>query len=548
MASVSNHKTRQYLHTLPLELLDLVLSLLPNRDIKNIRQTCKYLCDAAPLRLARVFLSPNPRNIEVFNAIAEHDVYRLNIVEIIYDDARLSRSLETAEDIEFANLESPPPEGVPYWFFRIYSQKLEKAKEDGTGLMVERPDHIEVRMQAEAAVPPLEAYRHYQKLLKQQEGVIHAGHDIVALELGLERFPNLRRITLTPAAHGKTLRPLYETPMIRSLPRGLICPTPRGWPKAKFTSSIPVADPWDNEAEKDQWRGFRLILRTLAQHPHSITEFVVDINKLLAGVNCRIFDEPNEEYDNLSALLQRPNFSRIDLALFTGGQEQENWWSFRSNLLHDALANAKDLQHVSLSCGLTRIDPSVKKRRQSDSDGMEHFTPLRTIFPTNQWTQLRHFGLSRFIVRQDDLVSVLSELSPTLRSVDLSLLTFMWSGGNYRGLVRDMRDVLKWHEKQASERPRITIHVDLLSNKHPGHFLDVSRDAEHFVYRDGANPFGDGGKSGRQRADVPYKGSGFGTYRFTFVPENDRPYLHDMELMDLGIFKKSDMYLRGIRI
>jgi hypothetical protein len=43
----------------------------------------------AHLRLKRVFLSANLRNIEVLRAIADHEVLRHNIVEIIWDDVRL---------------------------------------------------------------------------------------------------------------------------------------------------------------------------------------------------------------------------------------------------------------------------------------------------------------------------------------------------------------------------------------------------------------------------------------------------------------------------
>lgn len=36
---------------------------------------------------------------------------------------------------------------------------------------------------------------------------------------GLQRFPSLKRITITPAAHGWLYTPLYQTPMIRAFPR-----------------------------------------------------------------------------------------------------------------------------------------------------------------------------------------------------------------------------------------------------------------------------------------------------------------------------------------
>ena len=61
---------------LPVELLSSMSSLLPNRDIKSLRLVYRGLHSAIPLRLTRVFLSANPLNIEVFRAVADHDVFR----------------------------------------------------------------------------------------------------------------------------------------------------------------------------------------------------------------------------------------------------------------------------------------------------------------------------------------------------------------------------------------------------------------------------------------------------------------------------------------
>lgn len=79
---------------LPVELSLAVVSYLPNRDIKSLRLTCRRLSQIAHLRLSRVFLSANPLNIEVFRAIGNHERYRHNVVEIIWDDVQLPEDLE----------------------------------------------------------------------------------------------------------------------------------------------------------------------------------------------------------------------------------------------------------------------------------------------------------------------------------------------------------------------------------------------------------------------------------------------------------------------
>ncbi|KAK1245474.1 hypothetical protein MKX08_005103 [Trichoderma sp. CBMAI-0020] len=79
------------LPTLPPELIGNLVSLLDNRSIKSLRLTCRHF-SAIKLRISRVFLSANPLNIRVLRSIADHDVYRQGITELIYDDARLYHS------------------------------------------------------------------------------------------------------------------------------------------------------------------------------------------------------------------------------------------------------------------------------------------------------------------------------------------------------------------------------------------------------------------------------------------------------------------------
>lgn len=69
-----------------------------------------------------------------------------------------------------------------------------------------------------AAQPPLKQCRqHYQNLLQQQEDVLIFSSDMDVPVYGLERFPALRKMTITPAAHGWVFAHLYVTPMTRAL-------------------------------------------------------------------------------------------------------------------------------------------------------------------------------------------------------------------------------------------------------------------------------------------------------------------------------------------
>lgn len=80
------------LKCLPGEILNQIISNLPNIDIKNLRQTCIYFKDIARPRINRLFLSTNLKDIQVFRAVADHEIYRHEVTEIIYNDVRFSHT------------------------------------------------------------------------------------------------------------------------------------------------------------------------------------------------------------------------------------------------------------------------------------------------------------------------------------------------------------------------------------------------------------------------------------------------------------------------
>ncbi|KAH6838550.1 hypothetical protein B0I37DRAFT_316717 [Chaetomium sp. MPI-CAGE-AT-0009] len=477
---------------LPAELLASISSLLPNRDIKSLRLTCRFLAAAINLRLTRVFLSANRRNVDVFRAIAQHDTFRKQIVEIIWDDARLAYE---------ANVTSV---------------------EVRWGDDVDGPDHLARNQLAAERLSLEESWAHYQTLLLQQDEVINSGADTEAFRYGLERFISLKRVTITPFTHGLWLTPLYETAMIRAFPRGFNYPISRTW-LVNDGNERPVAHRWSqmSEGEKDRWRGFRIVTRELAKtERRGVSELVIDVNHLLSGINCTILSEPCAEYDDLLKVIRRQGFRRLDLALTVGDQGyQEEWSALRSGLLRRALSETPDLEHISL-----RTD-EVEKDPDGSQDPARHFVPLSAIFPVDNWPSLRHFGLSQFLVRQGDLLSLLAALPATLRSVELSHLVFLQ--GNYRDFLAEMRDSLNWRNRVKNERPKVTLAIPV---QHRSEFsISVDEEVAQFLYEDGTNPFQSIGGN-----DVPY---GVGVVRDVFNPNHERPNLSLPELADAGYIK-----------
>lgn len=510
--------------SLPNELLSFVTLDLPNRDIKNLRLTCRSLRARVHLRLDRVFLSANWTNIKVFRAIANHDVFRRQVVEIIWDDARLE---EPGTKLPVYYSDYDLFDGDEDWFSHGCEKSVSELNRR-RGRDVARPDHVAREQELAGQLPTEKSWEYYQGLLLQQRGVLASGADVNTFKFGLEQFPALRRITITPAAHGWLYQPLYDTPMIRAFPYGFNYPVARGWPIVEASSG--EASPWnhddgdDNEAEKNQWRGFRAITRALVEHQqhHRVSELVVTSNQLMTGVNCRIFDEPCPEYHNLVALVQQPGFRRLDLSLLVGMQQYMGWSAFRSGHLRAALASGTDLQHVSLYTDVLH-DIAV--------DGPEPFIPLTTIFPIDRWPRLRHFGLSRFLVMQADVMALLAALPSTVRSVELSFLHFLDGGGRYRTLLEHMRAELGWRDRPATQRPRVSIGIEEQCPV-PGRATWVDDEVAEFLYADGPNPFDGGFWQPVQQ--------GKGVVRDTFDPEYERPWADDDTLRKLGYLKEAD--------
>ncbi|KAF4997448.1 hypothetical protein FGRMN_3812 [Fusarium graminum] len=483
---------------LPRELREAIYVYLKSDDVRNLRITCSAMAKLIPLSFDRVFISANSLNLKVFRAIADDESIRHQVTEIIWDDARLTTGPELEEDRnEYAEDGVNPDEivtdnGCPHWF--------RKGRSDygnpGTFVL---PDYL---MGIE------ESWAYYKPLLEDQRQVLASDADIEAFKYGLQRFPSLKRITVTPSTHGRIRNPLYKTPMIRAFPRGFDYPMPTAWPAYTEEFSEPVdVLPWvakndrpyqkvygpvcTVEAYRAKWRGYRAVTRTLAEHDdHCITELHIGGNEVRSGLNCRIFDKRCVEYDDLVTLLKRPGFRYLNLDLFTGLLGCKDWKSYKSGLLHDALAQAKDLEHMYLR---STMEINGGSSEQLDYEKIEKYVfPLRTIFPVDQWPRLRHFGISHMLVQLDDLVELLSALPRTLRSVEFSKLAWGSLTHGTRELLHSMRDVLDWRSRSVEERPNI--HMVVSGSPHGdgdknGWYVEIDDLIYSFIYGEGANPF-----------------------------------------------------------
>ncbi|KAF4825651.1 hypothetical protein CGCSCA5_v000103 [Colletotrichum siamense] len=525
---------------LPTELADEIFSHLSTRHLKSLRLACvKFSEIVRPyFRLERVFISANPRNIEVFRAVAEHETFRHAVREIVWDDARLLEAEDYEDRFEDIRLDGEesyeeesdnPVESVPWFYVRACEKNIEDLQTLGHADFETLPQHIETAKQVHAQLPVELAYVYYQGLLQQQRDVLASGADIAALRWVLDGniFPSLQKITLSPLAHGVLFTPLYPTPMIREFPYGFNYPIPRGWPASPDPWTM-GAENWDGEDVKNRWRGFRLVTALLAQQTRAkAPELVIEGNQIGSGLTADILsrDETCKEYDDLLALVHKPGFSALTLHLMTGGQEWQSYRAFRNGRLRKLL-----------SANLQRVTLELDQDRNYDLQGNwgnagrpDLFVPLRSVFPVESWTQLTHFGLSAFLVKQQDLLDFLSALPKTLQSVELSSLWFMKNPGSFRGLLEGIRDELGWRGR--SVRPRVSVRVK--SDAHvAARKVWLDNEVEQFIYCNGENPFPkDFTGYGLQR--------GVGIEKDAFEPRFERPYASRDKMVALGHWRSN---------
>lgn len=169
---------------LPVEVSLAVVSYLSNRDIKSLRLTCTRLSQIAHLRLSRVFLSANTLNIQVFRAVADHERYRHNVAEIIWDDVQLPEDLDRTiitdnynppcyeyfreDDLALYDLPQPP-EGIPILF---YQQCVWNIK--NRGQVIQRYCK-EADIERDHELPLDVSWNYYQHLVQQQKAVKSSG-------------------------------------------------------------------------------------------------------------------------------------------------------------------------------------------------------------------------------------------------------------------------------------------------------------------------------------------------------------------------------------
>lgn len=466
---------------LPTELFLLVQSHLDLTDIKHMRLSSRKLCASIELRIDRVFLSANPRNVEVFLAIAAHETLRRFVTEIVWDDAVFT-PLPPRRTSHGSHSED---EASTTWFVQHSESRRLKIEQAWSN---SKKDDMGPRGHGRTQ----DSYEYYKELVRAQDELRQSGRHVNALHIGVRRFPALQRITVTPDAHGGVHNPRYPSPMIREFPHGFVYPFPHRWTldgPFGIVNNHELSEPWHRltESEKNMWEGARAVFKLLAGLSHSkcrVSELVLDAGILPTGISHRIFEDPCDELHDLTTLISRPGFRRLDLAIAIEGQTHQASL-FRSGHFRQALSGAKDLEHFRLQTSSVWLQTIGV---QTSITPNNHIPPLIHVFPVECWPRLRHFGLSGMCVRSQDLITLLGAMPRTLRSVELDRLHFRSGKGSYGQVLAEAKYKLGWRRRQKQDRIKLAICTcqKLIMS---GPFVRVSDEIQDYIYADGPCPF-----------------------------------------------------------
>ncbi|KAH7327795.1 hypothetical protein B0I35DRAFT_415780 [Stachybotrys elegans] len=463
--------------SLPAEIVVEISGYLPNRDVKNLRLACRHLASAA-LHFPRVFIGPNRRNINVFLAVARHESFRRRVTEIIVDDAILPRAGAHIDNQQVGLSLEPGADGTGYsaqhrpsWATTVCQGNIERMLDDNN------IDHDWLRHSMVDQIDTADAWPIYVRMLDEQVHYTATDHVRRALDLGLERFVNLRKVTITSATHGAPFNPLYRTPTIRALPPNINYPRPKGWLTRQDTWSTDPA--WEDDGPA--YFGFRTLLRALAENKDNgkVTQLVIDASFFtLNGINMSLFDSDNATLRDLQTVVSRPTLRQLHLHFRDYRPNSMQPHFHRQDALGSLLSQAAGGQGVEeMALGL------------SDAEIFDFLT----ILPPPSLARLKHLTLSYITTDLETFVDFLAELPPTLETLTLKTLLFdapmAQADGKTPKLLVRIRDDLRWGQRPRP--PKVLLGFQASSNPRrfaASHLRCVWIDADDFLYHGGLNP------------------------------------------------------------
>lgn len=474
--------------SLPVEILHMIASELPNSAIKKLRRTCSFASMVFRLRLNRVFLSPHQRDIDVFCEVARSETLRHQVVELVWDQNRFCLGYMGREAL-FGPLQVEHD-------FATEVVRFQRNRIANTGCLTsDDPTTF-----GESNTPLSPIAKTNVEILLRREANEYSNNDTFALEYNINRFPSLRRITISHSTNGWLFEPFYETPMIRSFPPNFMYDVDRYDYPIEPLQQRDLGDRTNWSQYSKSTRGYRAIFRALAAAKElQLEEVVIETP---SGVECGLpFDffalGFTSDYLNFVELLRRPHLRRFDLAITASGDipVYDNQAHPPIDLLRDALREATSLTHFSF-----KFDTSAP---------VTNWVPLKALLPVDRWTNLQHFELFYFTVKQNDVANLLGELPDSVRSIELGFLDFCAESESHAGLLDEILGRAFWNERDEMNRPRLCISLSVSPQASRSIVIRLDAEIENFLYKQGTNPFRGSGEPNEVEL-------GIGTERDTF--------------------------------
>jgi hypothetical protein len=176
--------------------------------------------------------------------------------------------------------------------------------------------------------------------------------------MGLLSLPALKRVTITSECWRQSYTsPLYETPLIRSLPQGFRCPTVYPWvgsnsevddDQSERNAEILIT-PWDEEL-CSEWRGWHIVVSELSRTVtrQKVRELIVDVHREPTGISFQLLGSINQSYSNMLQFFEAAPLTRLELAINVPPGNVDDFACFRNGLLKDALSKLTHLEYLAL--------------------------------------------------------------------------------------------------------------------------------------------------------------------------------------------------------
>ncbi|KAF2705098.1 hypothetical protein K504DRAFT_494448 [Pleomassaria siparia CBS 279.74] len=483
--------------SLDLDVLNCVLDHLIQRDLKSLRLVNRALYSHIKLKIPRLFISPNRTNIDVFESVINHEEYRLQVREIVWDDARLEYFSAHRGPRRSRWQVDQLPRDFDHFVFKLERQDernrfrsiVDLRKKELWGLNAEE-------MSIE------ESFRVYRQLWDDQQRIIQNGEDVKALRQGLLRLSNLKRITLTSEAWRMYyLFPKYETPFFRSLLPGQRMVYPWAWlghdsyqDEDEDDYNRRLQTPWTQP--HDAWRGYSIIVAELlsARHHSNICEFIIDVHREHTGIGQRLFCAPSLDLTGTETLFSVLSLTRLDLAINTQGMDPlfPDTWFWRHPYLKRALSQLDSLKHFVLR--LSTLDHWAIGIASHDYPLLS----LQDILPTPHgtvWPHLQYLGLAYIFTTQESLLILLSTL-PSLVEIDLDSCRFQTGHESYEiryypSLLNSIKTDLLDTDNGAwkTRKPRLTMRYGAGRLSNQVRTTCFSNTIGGYLYGDRPNPY-----------------------------------------------------------